>query len=160
LNSGMNNIIRLSGGMGGANVSRVIVSLIPNAPPQETEYPMNGSNVSVGGGAVKSGGSIENMHIPGSYFEVTGINGGTGGQALLTVIYASADNQATVKVNASGDSTGSGYSLSMPGTGGWSTYTGRVSRLIDLNSGANNVIRLSGGMGGTNVSRIIVKLNP
>lgn len=160
LNPSTNNIIRLSGGMGGANVSRVIVSLIPNAPPLETEYPMSGSNVSVGGGAVKSSGSIENMHIPGSYFELTGINGGAGGQALLTVIYASADNQATVKVNASGDSTGNGYSLAMPGTGGWSAYTGRVSRLIDLNSGTNNVIRLSGGMGGTNVSRVIVTLNP
>lgn len=159
LNAGANNVIRLSGGMGGANVSGVIVSLIPDTA-NETDYPVTGANVTVGGGAILSGGSIENMHIPGSYFELSGIDGGTGGQALLTVVYASADSQATFKVNASGDPTGSGYSLTLPGTGGWSTYTGRVSRLIDLNPGANNVIRFNGGMGGANVTHIIVSLNP
>ncbi|MWC29803.1 family 43 glycosylhydrolase [Paenibacillus sp. MMS18-CY102] len=159
LNPGTNNIIRLSGGMGGANVSRVIVSLIPQAA-QTTEYLMNGSNVSVGGGAVKAGASIENMHIPGSYFEVAGVNGGTGGQKLLTVIYASADTLTTFKVNASGDPTGNGYSLALPGTGGWSTFTGQASRVIDLNAGTNNVIRLSGGLGGANVTRIIISSAP
>ncbi|MGO4537403.1 family 43 glycosylhydrolase [Paenibacillus sp. 2TAB19] len=159
LNAGTNNIIRLSGGMGGANVSRVIVSLIPQSA-QPTEYPMSGANVSVGGGAVKSGGTIENMHIPGSYFEVTGVNGGAGGQSTLTVIYGSADTQTTFRVNASGDPTGNGYSLTLPGTGGWSTYTGQVSRAIDLNAGAGNVIRVSGGLGGANVTRIIVSSTP
>ncbi|CAM4450584.1 beta-xylosidase [Paenibacillus endophyticus] len=155
LNAGTNNIIRLSGGMGGANISRVIVSMVPEST-QETEYAVNGNNVSFGGGATRSGESIENLHIPGSYFEVSGVNGGTGGQALLTVLYASAEAAATFTVNASGDLSGSGYSLSMPGTGGWSTYTGRVSRLIDLNPGTNNVIRMNGGMGGANITRLIV----
>lgn len=126
----------------------------------KTEYPMNGSNVSVGGGAIRSGDNIENMHIAGSYFELTGVNGGAGGKALLTVIYASADSGAAFKVNASGDPAGDGYFLSLPGTGGWGTYTGRTSRLIDLNSGTNNTIRMSGGMGGVNVSRVIVSLIP
>ncbi|MGO4183507.1 family 43 glycosylhydrolase [Paenibacillus sp. TAF43_2] len=159
LNSGTNNQIRLGGGMGGVNVSRVIVSLIPQTT-QEAEYPMSAANVSVGGGATKSGGNIENMHILGSYFELTGVAGGTGGQKLLTVVYASADAQTTFKVNASGDQSGNGYSLTLPGTGGWSSYTGRASRIIDLNTGNSNVIRVSGGMGGANVSRVIVSSIP
>lgn len=159
LNAGTNNIIRLSGGMGGANISRVIVSLVPEST-QETEYPVSGNNVSFGGGATRSGASIENLHIPGSYFEVSGVNGGAGGQALLTVLYASAEAAATFTVNASGDLSGSGYSLSMPGTGGWSTYTGRVSRVIQLNPGTNNVIRMNGGMGGANITRLIVSSIP
>ncbi|MCL6459210.1 MAG: family 43 glycosylhydrolase [Gorillibacterium sp.] len=159
LNPGTNNAITLSGGMGGANVSRVIVSLIPETS-QETQYPVSGTNVSVGGGAVKSGGVVESMHIPGAYFELTGINGGAGGQAVVTVIYGSADTQATFRVNASGDTSGNGYSLTLPGTGGWSTYTGSVSRTVALNAGANNVIRFSSGTGGANVTRVIVSVTP
>lgn len=157
LNPGSNNVIKLSGGMGGANVSRVIVSLIPETS-QETSYPVSGTNVSVGGGAVKSGDVVENMHIPGAYFELTGVNGGAGGQANVTVIYGSADTQATFRVNASGDTSGNGYSLTLPGTGGWSTYTGNVSRTVALNAGANNVIRFSGVAGGANVTRVIVSV--
>ncbi|MBJ6361382.1 family 43 glycosylhydrolase [Paenibacillus sp. GCM10012307] len=159
LNAGSNNIIKLSGGMGGANVSKVIVSLIP-ASSQETEYLVTGSNVSFGGGATRSGSSIENLHIPGSYFQATGINGGSGGQALLTVVYGSADSQAAIRIRSSGDTSGNGYSLTLPGTGSWSTYNGSASRLIDLNPGSNNVIRIEGGSGGANITRILVKLNP
>ncbi|WP_256710639.1 family 43 glycosylhydrolase [Paenibacillus sp. FSL H8-0548] len=159
LNAGTNNVIRLGGGMGGANVTGVSVSLVPTTSTV-TEYALNGSNVSVGGGATKSGGTVENMHIPGSYFELSGVNGGSGGQVTLTVLYASADNAATFRVNSSGDQSGNGYSISLPGTGGWSTFTGQVSRQIALNPGANNVIRMNGGMGGANVSRIIVSSTP
>lgn len=157
LNPGTNNIIKLSGGMGGANVNQVIVSLIPaDSHGQATEYPMSGSNVTVGGGATLSNGTAENLHVPGSYVELTGINGGSGGQATLTVVYASADNQAAFKVNTSGDSSGNGYSLTLPGTGGWDNYTGQVSLRVALNPGGNNVIRLSGGNGGANISKLIV----
>ncbi|WNS45557.1 family 43 glycosylhydrolase [Paenibacillus sp. MMS20-IR301] len=159
LNPGAGNSIKLNGGMGGANISGIIISRIPEAL-QDTEYPMSGSNVSVGGGATRSGGIVENLHIPGAYTELTGINGGAGGQATITVIYASADSQATFRLNSSGDTTGSGYSLTLPGTGGWTNYTGRASQSIRLNPGTNNVIKLSGGNGGANVSRIIVSLNP
>jgi len=160
LNAGTNNVIKLSGGMGGANISKVVVSLKPNTPSQNTEFPVSGSNVSVGGGAIKSGSSIENLHIPGSYFELSGVNGGTGGQARITVLYASADAQSTFTVNSSGDTSGNGYSLVLPGTGGWSAYTGSVNRLVALNPGSSNVIRFKGGMGGANVTKVIVTLNP
>jgi arabinoxylan arabinofuranohydrolase len=159
LNAGTNNVIKLGGGMGGANITGVSVSLVPTTSTV-TEYALNGSNVSVGGGATRSGGTVENLHIPGSYFELTGVNGGAGGQVTITVLYASADTAATFRVNSSGDQSGNGYSLTLPGTGGWSTFTGQVSRQIALNSGANNVIRLNGGLGGANVNRIIISSTP
>lgn len=127
---------------------------------QKTEYTMNGSNVSIGGGATRSGGTVENMHTQGSYIQLNGINGGTGGKALLTVLYASGDSGTAFKVDASGDTAGDGYFLSLPGTGGWGNNTGRSNRLIDLNAGTNNVIRLGGGMGGANVTGVSVSLVP
>lgn len=127
---------------------------------RNTEYPVSGANVSIGGGATRSGESIGNMHTEGSYIELTGVDGGAGGKALLTVIYASADSGAAFKVDASGDTAGDGYFLSLPGTGGWEAYTGKSSRLIDLKPGADNKIRLSGGMGGVNVTKVIVSLSP
>jgi arabinoxylan arabinofuranohydrolase len=127
---------------------------------QKTEYPASGANVSYGGGATRSGESIENMHKEGAYIELTGVDGGGGGKAYLTIIYASADGGAAFKVDASGDPAGDGYFLSLPGTGGWGNYNGHSSRLIDLKPGKDNKIRLSGGMGGANVSRVIVSLIP
>ncbi|WP_028560112.1 family 43 glycosylhydrolase [Paenibacillus pinihumi] len=127
---------------------------------QKTEYAMTASNVTIGGGAVRSGNNIENMHIAGSYIQLTGINGGAGGKALVTVQYASADSGAAFKVDASGDTAGDGYFLALPGTGGWGNYTGKTSRLVDLNPGTNNTIKLSGGMGGANISKVIVSLIP
>ncbi|GAB6926706.1 hypothetical protein JCM10914A_06890 [Paenibacillus sp. JCM 10914] len=127
---------------------------------QQTEYAMDGNNVTIGGGATRSGGVIENMHHSGSFIELSGINGGSGGKALVTVLYGSGDSGAAFKVDASGDTAGDGYFLSLPGTGGWGNQTGRTSRLIDLNPGSQNTIRLSGGMGGANVSRVIVSLKP
>ncbi|WP_141502506.1 family 43 glycosylhydrolase [Paenibacillus luteus] len=159
LNAGTNNVIKLGGGMGGANITGVSVSLVPTTSIV-TEYALNGSNVSVGGGATRSGGTVENLHIPGSYFELSGVNGGAGGQVTITVLYASADTAATFRVNSSGDQSGNGYSLTLPGTGGWSTFTGQVSRQIALNPGANNVIRLNGGLGGANINRIIISSTP
>jgi hypothetical protein len=105
------------------------------------------------------GDTVHNLHIEGSYIEFSGVDGGNGGKALLTVIYASADN-ASSKVDASGDINKTGYFLKLPDTGGWSNYDGKAKRLIDLKQGNDNVIRLSGGMGGFNVSEIIVSLVP
>lgn len=159
LKAGTNNTIKLTGGMGGVNVSQVSVSLVSSAS-QETTYLTTASNVTVARGATKGGSSIENLHIPGAYFEISGVNGGTGGQAQVVLVYGSADSQSTVKLNTSGDTTGNGYTMTLPGTGGWSTFTGNASGNVTLNAGTNNVIRVNGGNGGANISRIIVKINP
>ncbi|MFD0673107.1 family 43 glycosylhydrolase [Cohnella sp. GCM10027633] len=126
-----------------------------------TEYQVGGEGVTVGGGATLSGANVGNMHVEGSFIELTGVDGGsTGGKALLTVEYASADGGAAFKVDSSGDKAGDGYFLSLPGTGGWDAYTGKTERLIDLKPGNGNVVRLSGGMGGANVSKVSVSLAP
>jgi len=127
---------------------------------EKTEYAADAANVAFGGEATRSGKNVENMHNSGAYIELTGIDGGKGGQALLTVTYASADGGSAFKVDASGDPAGDGYFLSLPGTGAWDAYTGTASRLIDLKAGRENVVRLSGGMGGVNVSKVAVSLVP
>ncbi|MDG0791290.1 family 43 glycosylhydrolase [Cohnella ginsengisoli] len=156
LNPGTNNVVKLTGGMGGVNVSKVSISLKSYVPQSVTEYPVTGSNVTVGGGATKNGSSIENMHLSGAYFQVSGVNGGTGGNAQVTVVYGSADALSTFGMAIGGNA----YSLTLPGTGGWSTYTGSVSKQVVLAAGTNNVIRFNGGAGGANVTKVIVTINP
>ena len=102
---------------------------------------------------------MHNLHIENSYVEFSNIDGGKGGKALLTVLYASADN-ASSKVDTSGDSSGDGYFLKLPETGGWSNYDGEAKVLIDLNPGSDNIIRLTGGMGGFNVEAISISVIP
>jgi hypothetical protein len=102
------------------------------------------------------GGAVHNMHIHGAYIEFANIYGGRGGRALLTVNYASADN-ASAKVDTS---VNQAHFLSLPATGGWGAFTGRASRLIDLNPGTDNFIRLTGGMGGFNIESVAVSLAP
>ena len=123
---------------------------------EKTTYKVNAPNCTVKVANLENG-TVHNLHIEGSYVEFSGIDGGKGGRALLTVIYASADN-ASSKVDASGDINGGGYFLKLPETGGWDNYTGKANRLIDLKPGGDNIIRLSGGMGGFNVKEIIISL--
>jgi hypothetical protein len=123
---------------------------------EQTVYWVDAPNVIIEGAELHSG-AVHNMHIHGSYIEFTNIDGGAnGGRALLTVVYASADN-ASSKVDASG---GEGYFLALPATGGWGNYDGKASRLVDLNPGGDNFIRLTGGMGGFNIESITVSLMP
>ena len=104
-------------------------------------------------------GSVHNLHIDGAYIEFNNIDGGNGGKALLTVYYASAENSSS-KVEASGAPNNGGYFLKLPETGGWDNYDGQAKRLIDLNPGKDNFIKLTGGMGGFNVESISVSLMP
>ena len=104
-------------------------------------------------------GNVHNLHIEGAYVEFSNIDGGNGGKVLLTVIYASAENSSS-KVETSGDINGGGYYLKLPKTEGWDDYSGQAKRLIDLKPGKDNIIRLTGGMGGFNVEAISVSLIP
>ena len=102
-------------------------------------------------------GLVHNMQNAGAYIEFSGIDGGKGGRALISVTYAT-EGGAAGKVDASGDPEGSGYFLKMPSTGSWDSVTGCAGCLIDLLPGKDNVIRLSGGMGGYNTQKIVVSL--
>jgi len=120
---------------------------------EQTMYYADGQNVTTELAELQ-GNAVHNMHIHGAYIEFADIDGGKGGRALLTVAYASADN-SSAKIDINGDG---GYFLALPSTGGWGNYTGKASRLINLDPGGNNIIRLTGGMGGFNIEAIIVSL--
>ncbi len=124
-----------------------------------TEYAVKAENA--GGGAGFKDGIIENLHVSGSYVDFTGVDGGKGGKALITLTYSSGgQNGSTMKVDASGDTAGDGYFMRVPKTTGWGDYSGKAYCLVDLLPGTDNVIRLNGGMGGVNVRSLMVSLLP
>jgi len=125
---------------------------------QKTVYWADGENFTAETANIENG-NVHNLHIEGAYIEISDVDGGNGGKALLTVTYASADN-ASAKVDASGDLTGNGYFLKLMSTGGWDNYDGQAKCLIDLNAGNDNIIRVTGGMGGFNVESVTVLLIP
>ena len=101
---------------------------------------------------------VENMHVAGAKLTFSGIDGGKGGKALVTIYYGSAEN-ATAKVESTGGDA-DGYFLKLPGTGGWGNYTGAASCVVDLAPGKNNQIVFNGGMSGFNPTGITVSLLP
>ena len=122
----------------------------------KTTYGMEACQV--GGGASKDNHNVSNMHIADSWAKFTGIDGGKGGRAVLTVYYSS-DGGATTKVLTESPACVDGYFLKMAGTGGWSNYTGVAHCFIDLNAGADNTITLMGGAG-FNPMKIEISLMP
>ncbi len=137
----------------------------PIVPPasaftEKTDYSVMGAIVS--GASLSTGSStpaIINMNKANAYAEWTGVDGGKGGKALLTVTYSSNDN-ATSKVTSTADTTGDGYFLKVPKTSGWSDYSGKSTCIIDLKPGTDNTVRITGGMGGFNISGISISLLP
>lgn len=121
----------------------------------KTEYDL--SHVTTGGGVTVDSSSVKNMHQSGAYCEFGGVNGGKGGKALVTVTYASMGNGST-KVETAADTSGEGYFLRLPGTGGYMNYQ-TASCIVDLSAGAENVIHFAGGHG-YNIRSISVSLLP
>ena len=113
-----------------------------------------------GGGCNISDTCAENMHLEGAWCEISGVDGGKGGKALVTFVYSSADTAATALVKSSADPTGEGYFLALRGNGSWSDFTAESSILVDLKPGTDNVIRVEGGMFGFNLAKIIVATEP
>ena len=118
------------------------------------------STFDYGGGCGFNGTAIDNLHVAGSWFKVTGVDGGKGGKALVTVFYATQDACATSLVNSSGDPSGDGYFLAMRGNNSWSDYSATATVLVDLNAGTDNYIQFTCGMFGANVAKITVSVVP
>ena len=123
-----------------------------------TEKTMYGLDVCEVYLASKGSTNISNMHIADSWAKWTGIDGGKGGRAVLTVYYAS-DGGATSKVLTDSPLCVDGYFLKMADTGGWGNYSGVAHCFIDLNEGANNTVTLMGGAG-FNPTKIEISLLP
>ena len=117
------------------------------------------THATVGGGAsiVNKGTVVQNLHNAGSWCDFSGIDGGKGGKALVTLNFAAQSN-AFSKVETSGGDP-EGYFLRMESTGSYGLYTGYTSCIVDLKPGKENTIRFNGGAG-YNIKSITVSLLP
>jgi hypothetical protein len=113
-------------------------------------------NVTVSGGAgISDQVAVGSMHIFGSYVEFSGINGRTGGKALLRLEHAKGDNgSAGLKMDIGSRS----YRIICTPTGGWPTFVNTAYCLIDLQAGTNNTIRFSGA--GVNIKSFSIYFEP
>lgn len=159
LNAGTNNTIVVTGGSGGVNLDYVKVSSFndssaggPRKYEAESGTVANGAAIA-NDGAASGGQTIQNLHISSSYVQINSVDGGSGGSKTLTIRYASAQS-SSLTINVNGSSIGS---VNLPSTGGWSTYTGNLTRTVTLNGGSGNTLRLVGGNGGVNVDFITIQ---
>ena len=104
--------------------------------------------------ASKSGGHVGDMHKEGASITFAVVDGGTGGEASLHVIYSSGEartSKMTLVVN--GETVGT---YDMVNTGNWNTYKMMEIPLTGLKAGTDNTIQMLGGDGGFNVDYIQV----
>lgn len=98
--------------------------------------PYRASNTSASGGA-----SVEGTHYAGAYIQISNIDGGAGGKALLTITYGNGiSTVAKKKLEINGAVVEP--ALEFPSTGGWRVYKD-ISLVVDLLPGAVNTIKLS-----------------
>ena len=95
----------------------------PANTQQTTTYNFN-NNTNVGGGATKGGSGIENLHIDGAYAEFYNVNGGNGGNAEITINYASNDGSPKLSVYVNNNYV---TTANLSYTGGWGNYSGRYT---------------------------------
>ena len=111
-----------------------------------------------GAAQLEGDGAVHNLHMEGAALQWNHINGGIGGQAMLTVYYATPDG-ATGLVHSSGDASGDGYFLKFDKTSGWSDYGKGMARcFVDLKAGSNNTVKVICGMGGVNITGMSISL--
>lgn len=127
----------------------------PEAFTEKTDYSI--FNAVIGGDATLGSNAIENLHYEGSTVTWNNVDGGKGGQAMLTVTYGTPDG-ATALVNSSGDTAGDGYFLKFDKTTAWGDYSGVATCFIDLNAGTDNTVKLTCGMGGVNITGMSISL--
>ena len=111
-------------------------------------------NVTIANGARVEGNHVGHLHEPGSYVEISLIDGGTGGRALLQLEYALANDGAALRVNING--VNGNLPFHLPRTGGWSQFADSGYYIVNLVSGANNTIKLDGA--GVNIRSLSISL--
>ncbi len=184
LKAGADNSIWLATGSGGANFTNIRVylpeenvdpTLVPKDPTlvdfsvytgPVTAYDFT-KNATVGTTSddvantpkIEAAGTVHNLERAGAYVEVSGIDGGRGGLAMVTLTYASA-NGGTIRVSCDGKQHEKAGAVGFEATAGWDDYTGQMVGLVELKAGTDNVIRFTGGSGGVNLKNFTVTLLP
>lgn len=104
----------------------------------------------------EKGSYIGNLHMSDASITLANVDGGTkGGRANIKVHYASNDALSKVRLEVNDKD----WSLiNLLTTKGWSNFKGTGNLTVELKPGKNNVIKLFGGKGGTNIDYIQVTL--
>ena len=106
-----------------------------------------------------------------AYFEISGVDGGRGGKALVTVNYsngATGNGNATVTINGAEsyfenilNPVAGASSVVFPPTGNWeSPWNGKAEFIVKLQPGFDNTVRVVGGNGGFNAHSITISFIP
>ncbi|MGI6264938.1 MAG: family 43 glycosylhydrolase [Acutalibacteraceae bacterium] len=110
--------------------------------------PPSGATVGAYDDAGASGGkTLHNLEHAGAYFEFTGVNGGEGGDATLTLAYMNGNASSKTEIFVNGESMGL---ITIPGTGSWQSFKMVRIPISGLTPGATNTIRFEGGHEGYN----------
>lgn len=115
----------------------------------ENASSMSGAVVSESGeDAFASGGkTLHNMHVAGAYFEITGVDGGEGGEGTIRLAFSNGNPSAKTQVLVNGKSIGT---FDLKNSGGWNSFIVVEIPVSDLLAGKNNTIRFMGGQEGYN----------
>jgi len=103
--------------------------------------------------AARGGKCVQNLHLEASALRLSQIDGGEkGGQATITIHYATADR---AKLGLTVNEIDYSFINIFP-TGGWDQFTGLSALTVPLRPGKNNTLQFTGGNGGVNVDYIEV----
>ena len=133
----------------------------PVTPPVVKEYILSDRPIyeaeggTIGGGAMISrapedakasgGTTLHNMHLEGAFFEVTGVDGGKGGDATLHLGYATANYTVRIEIFVNGQSQGI---TTLSSSHSWSQFTSQDIAITGLTAEETNTIRIVCGRDG------------
>lgn len=126
--------------------------------PADCLYP-NGYEAeqgTVGGAAAVSSYFVGQMHNPGAWVQINGVDGLEGGPKTLNIRYATDEANGLKSLYVNGTFI---RHVQFPVTGGWETF-GLKQEPILLLPGTNNVVRLENGAGdagGVNIDSFIIE---
>ncbi len=142
-------------------VTRVDGDVAPPPPPSD-DSSLQAEEANVGGGAqIDSdhsgfqGSGFVNFSGDGGYVEFNNVDGGSGGEAELTLRYALGNDSRTGLLIVNGQA----QDLTTPGTGSWASWQ-ELTVTVPLQAGTSNTIRLeTNGDDLANLDQIEVEAN-
>lgn len=182
LKAGADNSIWLATGAGGANFTGISVYLkeadvdpdLQPKDPTKVDYSVftgpstvyTYENATVGTtteGAeppvIEGDGTVHNMERSGAYVEISSVDGGKGGNAMVILDYASM-NDGSLILSANGKTLELGSNLGFVSNNSWDNYSSLIYGQVELKPGTDNTIRIAGAGGGVNLKTVTVVLLP
>jgi hypothetical protein len=135
-----------------------MIRVHPGAAGGQRSYEAESSANTLSGGArVAScsgcaGGAKVGFVGMGGVLRFNGVSAANAGTALMTIFYTDGDAGRSANVSVNG---GSPFTVSFPGTGGWSTV-GTLTVNVGLNAGANTIAYSNATAWAPDFDRIVV----